>query len=478
VAAPVRDAKQGEAPSASAGSGTPEGRRAVGRAARTAAPRSGHADPGGAGRQSPVATLAAQDTTRVPELVPIRYGRMLVSPFTFFRGAAAVMAADLAPLPRTGLEVQLCGDAHLSNFGVFRAPSRRLVFDMNDFDETHPGPFEWDLKRLVASFEIAGRDRGFSDADRRRPVVASIRSYREAMGRFAGMRDLDVWYARLHLEEFLEPLTRTATPEALKNHRRNLRKARNKDSLRALDKLTEVGEDGSRRIARRPPLLVPLEDLAGGSERAEQVIRDGMASYRRTLSPDVRRLVSRYRFADAAHKVVGVGSVGNRAWVCLLLGRDGDDPLFLQLKEAQASVLEPHTRASVYRQHGRRVVEGQRLIQAASDQLLGWVKGPGLDGVERDFYVRQLWDGKGSAEIELMGPAELEIYGRLCGWTLARAHARTGDAIAISGYIGRGKGFERALAEFAVAYADRNQSDFDEVAAAARDGKIEVRSGL
>jgi uncharacterized protein (DUF2252 family) len=457
---------------------TPEERTAKGRAAREKAPRSAHGEFAPApARPSPLETLGAQDETRVPELVPVRYGRMLASPFAFYRGGAAVMAADLAQQRRTGLDVQLCGDAHLSNFGVFRAPDRRLVFDVNDFDETHPGPFEWDLKRLVASFEIAGRELGLTRKQRGAAIRSAVDQYREAMTGFAGMRDLDVWYSRVHVEELLEPLRATVTPARRKAFDKNLRKAKNKDSLRALDRLT-VSRNGDVRIASRPPLLVPLNELVGDAEDATSIVADVMTRYRKSLEPATRHLISGYEYVDAAHKVVGVGSVGNRAWICLLRGRDAKDPLFLQLKEAGPSVLEPFTSRSRYSQHGRRVVEGQRLTQAASDQLLGWLSGPGVDGVKRDFYVRQLWDGKGSAEVEMMGPRELKIYGRLCGWTLARAHARTGDRIAIASYLGRGRTFGRAMTDFAESYADQNQSDYDEVRSAADAGRLEVKAGL
>jgi uncharacterized protein (DUF2252 family) len=425
-----------------------------------------------------VSTLAADDATRVPELVPVKYGRMLDSAFTFYRGAAGIMAADLAATPRTGLDVQLCGDAHLSNFGAFRAPSRELVFDINDFDETHPGPFEWDLKRLAASFEIAGRDRGFKQIKRRAAVTAAVDSYRDAMAAFAGMRNMDVWYSRLDVDGIVASIEDRVTPRRRKQFEKNLAKARNKDSLRALEKLT-VRDGDSVRIASRPPLLVPIEEVAGPrADEVEAKVREILSSYRRTLGPEYRRLVEGYRYAHAAFKVVGVGSVGNRAWIGLLLGRDDEDPLVLQFKEAQSSVLEPFTSPSRYSQHGRRVVEGQRLTQAAGDPLLGWLTTEGLDGETRDFYVRQLWDGKGSAQVELMEPDDLAIYAQMCGWTLARAHARTGDRIAIAGYLGSGKPFVRALADFAEAYADQNERDFAAVEAAAQDGRIDVVSGL
>jgi uncharacterized protein (DUF2252 family) len=460
---------------------TPAERAAAGKALRRTVPRSGHAawEPP-SDRPDPVGTLAAGDASRVPQLVPVKYGRMLDSAFTFYRGAAAIMAADLAATPRTGLDVQLCGDAHLSNFGAFRAPSRQLVFDVNDFDETHPGPFECDLKRLAASFEIAGRDLGFKRTTRRAAVSAAVGEYRDAMAAFAGMRNMDVWYSRLDVEAVVARIQERITPKARRRFEKNLAKARNKDSLRALEKLTV--RDGDRvRIASRPPLLVPIEEAAAGQASPAEVhakAREALSSYRRSLGPEYRRLVEGYRYVDAAIKVVGVGSVGNRAWIGLLLGRDDDDPLVLQFKEAQASVLEPFTSPSRYSQHGRRVVEGQRLTQAAGDPLLGWLTTEGLDGERRDFYVRQLWDGKASAQVELMDPDRLALYGQLCGWTLARAHARTGDRIAIAGYLGGGKPFVRALADFAEAYADQNESDFATVQAAAADGRIDVVSGL
>jgi uncharacterized protein (DUF2252 family) len=457
---------------------TPADRAARGKAARSRVPRSSHAawEPPG-NRPSPNETLAAQDATRVQELVPVRYGRMLVSPFTFYRGAAAIMAWDLAATPRSGLDVQLCGDAHLSNFGVFRAPSRALVFDINDFDETNPGPFEWDLKRLAASLEIAGRDRGFKSKERRLVATASAQEYCDAMARFATMRDLDVWYSRLDVSALLDRWTASIPKAELSRLEKNIEKAKNKDSLRALAKLTVRDEQGMPRIASRPPLLVPIEELAGDADVAAGVKRV-LASYRRSLVPEFRRLIDGYHYAHAAHKVVGVGSVGTRSWIGLMLGRDPEDPLFLQFKEAQASVLEPYTSKSRYAQHGRRVVEGQRLMQAASDPLLGWMTADGLDGQERDFYTRQLWDGKGSAEVELMGPRDLVAYAQMCGWTLARAHARSGDRIAIAGYLGGGKTFSRAIAEFSQAYGDQNESDYALLTKAVDSGKLKVQTGL
>jgi uncharacterized protein (DUF2252 family) len=417
--------------------------------------------------------LTRQDESRVAELVPIRYGRMLVSPFTFYRGGAAVMAADLAETPSAGFEVQLCGDAHLSNFGVFAAPDRRLVFDCNDFDETCRGPFEWDVKRLAASLAIAGRARGFGKRERCEAVLSGSAGYRRAMREFASMRNIDVWYARIDVESRLEQLRQEMDPGRLRRVERNLDKARSKDSLKALRKLTEE-VDGELRIVSEPPLIVPLRELdeAGG---AEGLLRSVLDAYRESLGDHLQQLVTSYRYVDAAHKVVGVGSVGTRAWIVLLLGRDGSDPLFLQAKEAQRSVLEPYAGASPYDHPGRRVVEGQRLMQAAGDVFLGWVSAKGLDGRERHFYVRQLWDGKGSADVERMSPRELSIYASLCGEALARAHARSGDRFAIASYLGKGDAFDTAMVRFAESYADQNERDFERVVSAAASGEIQVQ---
>jgi uncharacterized protein (DUF2252 family) len=454
-------------------------RAARGKAARAVAPRAEQGEWAPASdRRDPVEMLEEQAASRVPELVPIRYGRMLVSPFTFFRGAAYPMAADLAGAPRTGLDVQLCGDAHLSNFGAFAAPDRSLVFSVNDFDETLPGPFEWDVKRLVASFAVAGRDRGF-DAKQRRAINRAVtRSYREAMHGFAAMGHLDLWYARIEVAEIAELAAQQGTRKQLKRFERNVAKARSKDSLRAFSKLT-TSVDGEPRIASDPPLIVPIEEVASGVEEAaiEEFVRGAIRSYRRALTADRRRLLERYRYVHAARKVVGVGSVGTRAWIMLMLGRDEHDPLFLQLKEAQASVLEPFLGKSTFNEHGQRVVEGQRLTQAASDIMLGWMRITAPDG-ERDFYVRQLWDAKGSALIEFMDPLALSFYGELCGRTLAKAHARSGDAVAIAAYLGRGDSFDRALASFAEAYADQNQRDHRALAAAVESGAVTARSGI
>jgi uncharacterized protein (DUF2252 family) len=435
----------------------------------------------GPDRVGPLEVLAEQDETRVPELVPVRYGRMLASPFTFYRGAAGIMAADLAASPDSGLRVQLCGDAHLSNFGVFQAPDRRLVFDINDFDETLPGPFEWDVKRLAASVAIGARDRGFKASESEAAVLSAVSTYRTAMSQFAAMGDLDVWYARLDIDAATAQWQQDSKKAARRRLQKNLDKARNKDSLRALAKLTET-VDGHVRIADRPPLLVPIDRLAEreGREPAEitELIEGLLGTYRDSLDDQAQVLAARYHYVDAAHKVVGVGSVGTRAWIALLFGRDEQDPLFLQMKEAGPSVLEPFAGASEYDNHGHRVVAGQRLTQAASDVLLGWLTVPGLDGKKRDFYVRQLWDGKGSADIETMSARTMATYAGLCGWSLARAHARTGDRQAIASYLGHSDKFDRAIAAFSDAYADQNQADYDVLKDAERAGLLKVESGV
>jgi uncharacterized protein (DUF2252 family) len=447
---------------------------ARGKQARKQVSRSSHRDwAPAADRPSARDVLAEQDKSRVPELVPIRYGRMLASQFTFFRGAAAIMASDLGHRPTSGLDAQLCGDAHLSNFGVFESPDRRLVFDVNDFDETLRGPFEWDVKRLAASFAVGGRDRGFSGRERRDATLATLREYREAMRRFAGMRDLDVWYARLDVEGFIQRWGSRLPKKRVKALEKEMAKARNKDSLRALPRLSRrVG--GSHRIVSDPPLIVPIEELGVSEEEVEPMLHKLLATYRKTLDADRRMIAARYRYAHAAHKVVGVGSVGAQAWIILLLGRDADDPLFLQAKEAQRSVLEPFTRKCAFDNQGRRVVEGQRLMQAASDIFLGWVRTEGRDGKQRDFYVRQLWDGKRSADVELMEPDQLTNYGRVCGWTLARAHARSGDRAAIAAYLGGGTTFDEALADFAEVYADQNELDYESLLDEVKAGRLAV----
>jgi uncharacterized protein (DUF2252 family) len=417
-----------------------------------------------------------QARTRTPELVPIRNGRMLRSPFTFFRGGAAIMAADLAVTPVTGIRAQLCGDAHLSNFGGFAAPDRSLVFDLNDFDETLPGPWEWDVKRLAASIAVAGRDCGFEGDARADAVSGAVRAYRKAMRAFAGERTVDVWYARLELEQQFTQWGVGLDASDRKVLDKTLVKARRKNSLRALAKLTYV-VDGEPRIVSDPPLVVPIRDLFGPDEaqRVRERLALSLQAYRRTLQPDRRHLVDAYGLVDVAHKVVGVGSVGTRAWIMLLLGRDSSDPLFLQVKEADRSVLAPFAGRSRQANQGRRVVEGQRLIQAASDVFLGWARiADDRDATVRDYYVRQLWDAKISAPIDTMNAAQLAAYSEVCGWTLARAHARSGDRVAISAYLGTSDRFDRALETFAESYADQNERDYAAFASAAQAGTVPV----
>jgi uncharacterized protein (DUF2252 family) len=455
-------------------------RAARGKAARAAVPRSEHAawQPS-ADRPDPVDLLEEQAGTRVPELVPIRYGRMLVSPFTFYRGAAYLMASDLSKTSNTGQVVQLCGDAHLSNFGVFAAPDRRLVFSINDFDETLPGPFEWDVKRLVTSFEVAGRDRGFDAPQRTAANLAAVRSYREAMGDMAQMKTLDLWYTRLDVDDIAAQVQKQMNRSQQKRFTRNVAKARAKDSIKAFDKLVRI-VDGQPRLVGDPPLIVPISDLLPEheSDDVQNAMHGLLRSYRRTLQGDHRHLMERFRYMDAARKVVGVGSVGTRAWIVLMLGKDDRDPLFLQAKEAQASVLEPFLGKSKHANHGQRVVAGQRLMQAASDVMLGWIRSDGVDGVSRDFYVRQLWDGKGSALVDVMEPSVLTLYARLCGWTLARAHARSGDAAAIASYLGSNDRFDQAVAGFAARYADQNEDDYAALRTAVDTGRVKAEVGL
>jgi uncharacterized protein (DUF2252 family) len=456
-------------------------RVARGKAARAEVPRSSHAtfEPLPT-RGDPIELLERQATTRVPELVPIRYGRMLVSPFTFYRGAALIMANDLAATPRSGLNVQCCGDAHLSNFGVFASPERRLVFDINDFDETLPGPWEWDVKRLAVSMIIAARNNDFGARDQERIVLDTVGQYRTAIATFAGMKDLDVWYSHLDIETVLKDYAAQFKPKMVKRTENTLAKARTKDSMTAFSKLTQV-VDGKVRIVDQSPLIVPIERLGAGDERDEmfQALRQLMRGYRETLEFDRRVLLERFELTDFARKVVGVGSVGTRAWIALLLGRDGQDPLFLQMKEAEASVLEEFLSPSEFSNHGQRVVTGQRLMQASSDIFLGWLHvDSGLDGKPRDFYGRQLKDWKGSAEIEQMVPKGLAAYGKLCGWTLARAHARSGDRIAIAAYLGNSDSFDRAIVQFSQAYAEQNDRDYQALDAAVKSGRITAQSGL
>ena len=456
-------------------------RAARGKAARAEIPRSVHAQIEFAHDRDPIALLEAQAATRVPELVPIRYGRMLASPFAFYRGGALIMAADLARTPTSGLRVQLCGDAHLSNFGVFGSPERNLVFDINDFDETAPGPWEWDVKRLAASFAIGGRENGFSSKERRAVVLDTVRSYREAMTAFSQMRNLDVWYSHLSAEQAFAEFTAGVKPKELKRAEANIEKSRTKDSMHAYEKLTHV-VDGVPRIISDPPLIVPIEELVPQHverEAIQEEVLNLVRSYRRTLETDRRHLLEQFRFVDLARKVVGVGSVGTRAWIALFLGTDDRDPLFLQIKEAQPSVLEQFVGKSEYKNNGRRVVAGQRLMQATSDIFLGWQHiSSGIDGRERDFFVRQLKDWKGSFAFEAAAPAGAAAYGKACGWTLARAHARSGERIAIASYLGKSGRFDEAIAAFAETYADQNERDYRALQEAVDEGRVEAQTGL
>jgi uncharacterized protein (DUF2252 family) len=455
-------------------------------------------------RPDPVGLLQAQDRTREPDLVPVRHGRMMVSPFTFYRGAAKIMATDLAGTPVAGLGAQLCGDAHLSNFGMFASPERRLMFDLNDFDETLPGPFEYDVKRMAASFVIAGRNNGFSKADVRAVALAAVAAYREAMAEFARMPTMDLWYAHFE-EERLQQIIQGAVAgaatqekkdkkakekkqrdekqdkivkQAARRAEKNLAKAHTRDSLQALSKLSEL-VDGQYRIVSQPPVIVPARDLAAtyglSPDDVMPALHEQFRAYRATLQDDRRKLLEKFQIVDAARKVVGVGSVGTRAFIILLEGRDAHDPLFLQVKEATASVLEASLPRSRFRQHGERVVQGQRMMQAASDIFLGWTKG--VD-VNRHFYWRQLRDMKGSALVELMAPVTLTYYGQMCGWTLARAHARSGDPVAMAAYLGRDDAFDRSILDFCERYADQNERDYEEFVKAVKSGRIEAVEGV
>ena len=454
-----------------------EERAARGKAVRSNVPRSSHAawEPSRE-RRPPEDVLLEQAVDRVPELVPIRHGRMVASPFAFFRGAAALMAADLSATPQSGLPVQLCGDAHLSNFGGFAAPDRELVFDINDFDETARGPFECDVKRLAASIAIAGRELGLDPAARHAAVESAVRSYREAMRQFATLRNLELWYARLDVARILSHAGDRVTRKERSAFERRVAGARAKDHLRAMSKLTQW-VDGSPRIVSRPPLIVPVEELFPG-ESIEEDVRDLIRAYRRSLPVDKRHLLEGYRYTHMARRVGGVGSVGTRTWIVLLMGRDGDDPLFLQVKQVGPSVLERYAGSGATPNHGRRVVQGQRLMQVDGDIFLGWLRATWADTTPRDYYVRQLWDWKLGADVELMSPARLTVYGTLCGWTLARAHARSGDRIAIAAYLGSGTAFDRAIATFAEAYADQNERDHAALAKAVRDGRIAAARGV
>jgi uncharacterized protein (DUF2252 family) len=476
-------------------------RYAAGLAARPGTPRSAHSGwQPATDRPSPVAMLEEQNADREADLVPVRHGRMLVSPFTFYRGAARIMAEDLKHTPRAGLDVQLCGDAHLLNFGAFGSPERRLVFDLNDFDETLPGPFEFDVKRMSTSFLVAARDNGFTEAEGHAATLASVTAYRTAMRDFAQRRTMDVWYASMDesavtraVGDFLTTQAQTArdakgsdkkaaretvrhAKRAARQLQRTSAKARARDSLQALSKLAEMA-DGRYRIVSQPPTVIPVRDLAPklSPDQLDQLIRDQFRAYRASLRHDMRQLLERFEIVDVARKVVGVGSVGTRCFIVLLTGRDDGDPLFLQVKEATPSVLEGHLPRSRYRQHGQRVVQGQWLMQAASDIYLGWTKGVDQS---RHFYWRQLRDMKGSVVVEEMTPLGLTMYANGCGWTLARAHARSGDPIAIAAYLGQGEAFDRSVLDFAVRYAEQNERDYAEFAAAARSGRLPATEGV
>ena len=487
-------------------------RQAMGVQARVRAPLTAHAEwAPGPDRPDPVSLLEEQNTTREPDLVPVRHGRMMVSPFTFYRGAAKIMATDLAGTPTAGLNSQLCGDAHLSNFGVFASPERRLLFDLNDFDETLPGPFEYDVKRMAASFTIAGRNNGFSTAEATAVTFAAVRAYREAMAQFAGMGVMETWYARLSeddlraavsdlnvgtkkaknakavknrvkdgkLKNTAKPGARTVDPRvAAKRAEKSLAKARTRDSLQALSKLGEL-VDGRYRIVSQPPVVVPLRDLQEQwgltPDDVQDMLRKQFRAYRSTLQDDRRHLLQKFEIIDMARKVVGVGSVGTRAFIILLQGRDERDPLFLQVKEATRSVLESHLPKSAYRNPGERVVQGQRIMQASSDIYLGWTKGVQAD---RYLYWRQLRDMKGSALVDSMSAAVMERYARLCGWTLARAHARSGDPVAMAAYLGSGEKFDRSITEFSRRYADQNEVDYQAFATAVTSGRIPAIKGI
>jgi uncharacterized protein (DUF2252 family) len=460
-----------------------EERAARGREARRVVPRSSHAGwKPAADRPDPVALLEEQDRTREPDLVPVRHGRMMASPFTFYRGAAKVMAADLEGTPRAGLDVQLCGDAHLSNFGVFASPERTLLFDLNDFDETLPGPFEYDVARLAASFAIAARNNGFASAEVADAARATVLAYRNAMAEFAQMGNLAIWYSRLPADDVLDLLRRSATTKKEKvgtaRAEKLVAQARTRDSVQALAKLGELVE-GRYRIVSQPPLIVPIRDVAQhyglDPKETEEGIRVLLRQYRATLEDDRRHLLDGFQVVDVARKVVGVGSVGTRAFIALLQGRDEADPLFLQVKEATRSVLEDHLPKSRYKTHGERVVRGQRMMQAASDIFLGWTRG--IDA-NRHYYWRQLRDMKGSATVETMASLAMSVYAGMCGWTLARAHARSGDPVAINAYLGRRDSFDRAMTDFACRYADQNERDYERFVDAIRSGRLEAQEGV
>ena len=464
---------------------TVEEREARGKAARIDAPRSVHGtfDPA-ADRPDPIALLEQQGASRVPELLPIRYGRMLVSPFTFYRGAALIMATDLAVTPRSGVTVQLCGDAHLSNFGVFGTPERQMIFDINDFDETLPGPWEWDVKRLAASFEVMGRYRGFSRVDRRAVVMAGVRAYRERMRVAATVGTLHAWYDHLEVGRLLDQVVEETRGGQLRRRearkaKEHIAKARTRDSVQVFARRTgKVGDE--LRFVADPPLIVPIEDLVSlGTEweNTDDLVKKLLSSYRHTLGVEHHPL-EEFHYLHAARKVVGVGSVGTRCYILLLIGRDESDPLILQVKEAQASVLEKFAGKSEYNHHGQRVVAGQRLMQGASDVFLGWQRIKGLDGESRDYYVRQLHDWKGGAEVEELLVSGATLYSQICGQTLARAHARWGDRIAIASYLGNGEVFDRAIATYSAAYADQNERDYEALVRAVKSGRLVAEDRL
>jgi uncharacterized protein (DUF2252 family) len=454
-------------------------RVAQGKDARAVAPLEAHAEFAPGKSRDPVGLLLGQAKSRVPELVPVRHGRMLVSAFTFYRGAALPMAADLAGTPASGLWVQLCGDAHLSNFGAFASPERRLVFDVNDFDETLPGPFEWDVKRLAASLAVAGRDNGFTAKTRRKIVLAAAEGYRTAMRAFAGQPLLEVWYAHLDIEQAIGELQAQVKAKRFKKAEGLLAKAHTRDSTQALGKLTAVA-DGRRRIISDPPMIVPIEEVFAEvqADAIYQQIRAVLGKYRRTLQSDRRHLLEQFRLVQMARKVVGVGSVGTRAWILLMEAGDGAEPLFLQAKEAEPSVLAAYCGRSQYTNQGERVVAGQHLMQAHSDIFLGWTRSPGPDKVDRDFYMRQLRDWKFSAPIEAMIPEGMTFYAGLCGWTLARAHARSGDRVALAAYLGGSAKFGQAIADFAETYADQNERDYAAFQAAVKDGTAQATTEI
>ena len=461
---------------------TSEERRADGEKMRENTPIESHAAwEAPANRPDPVALLKAQGVSRVQALLPLRYKRMSVSAFTFYRGGALIMASDLSNTPSTGIKVQACGDAHISNFGFFNSPERRTVFDINDFDETSIGPWEWDIKRLAASVEICGRDRGFSKKEKKAAVLASVKGYREAMQAFAKMGHQDVWYAHVDVDDLLLSFSDQLSKKEKKAADKIMRKAKRKNSARAITKLTEV-KDGKLRIVSIPPSVIPMRDLIEDAGTVgiydiigvERIVKQALAGYRKTLATNTRKLVEQYRGVDIGVKVVGVGSVGTRALIVVMEGADRNDPLVLQIKEAQESVLERFCGKSRFDQHGKRVVEGQHAMQTVSDSLLGWCRLIGEDGKPKDYYVRQLWDGKGSIDLDLIGAKSLKFLAEVCGATLAHAHARTGDRFEIAGYLGDDDAFDKAILQFARAYADQNEADYSRFMEALESGELDV----